>query len=116
MSSSTITKSATPTTRCNFFSLPYEIRLDIYERHLYGHYHGFIGDDTMIAPWASSEAITLLEVSKKVYEEASPLVYQSMHNLTSRYSIRAIPGSVLFIRSLDTIMLPYSYFAERLCS
>ncbi|KAI1205846.1 uncharacterized protein F4807DRAFT_464308 [Annulohypoxylon truncatum] len=73
-----VTRPATRSTSSGFFSLPFELRLDIYERYLYPYHHGDIDDATVVSPWSGWEAVRLLEVCKQIYEEASPIVYQKM--------------------------------------
>ncbi|KAI1452529.1 hypothetical protein F4805DRAFT_472344 [Annulohypoxylon moriforme] len=72
------------TTHSRLLSLPYELRLEIYETHLWTYFYDKIYDDTVVDPWIGREAVQFLEVCKQIYEEASPIVFRRMH-ITGHY-------------------------------
>ncbi|KAI0837796.1 hypothetical protein F5Y06DRAFT_287648 [Hypoxylon sp. FL0890] len=121
MSSSSPTLNQTPANMgySRLLSLPFELRLDIYERYLYSEQFGAIDEGLMCLTESESPSTALLLTCKQIYEEARPLLYQKVTisyslDIWERFFDRIGPYNISLIRDLTIYYscCPSDYWRE----
>ncbi|KAI1135049.1 hypothetical protein F5Y05DRAFT_421777 [Hypoxylon sp. FL0543] len=117
--SPTVTQSLAPMGRSRLLSLPYELRLDIYERYLNSQYLGAIDEGLMYGGELPSAFVALLLTCRTIYEEVRPILYQKVNisyslDLWERFFSRIGPHNISLIRDLSICYScsPDSYWEE----
>ncbi|OTA63185.1 hypothetical protein K449DRAFT_433287 [Hypoxylon sp. EC38] len=118
-SSLTLTQSSTLAGRSVLLCLPFELRLDIYEKYLYSEYYGEIDEGIMWQTGRDSPSTVLLLTCKQIYDEVRPIIYQAMTVSSSlshwdRFLNRIGPHNISLVKHLtiNYSCSPADYWGE----